>query len=275
MVCCCCHCCCQSKEFSLKIQGLEYKEPTFFDISANTMLLHQALFEMKKFETLMSYIVSLPYFRFWSTIAYSKEIQRSLESFLIFASRPYRAHPECREGDYKAHMANIHRVVFKIFVRILLPNESQRNFMTEAYHRKLLMSTGDLLSAPNIISLLQIYGYSQGSESICRLLRPFVMSNRDSFILMIDEMAKVLESFNPKIFAGDATIVLPNVMYLVSNITDIVFTLNKLPLIEPQIYAVYNECNLTAKLIPFYGHYFQAVELGLTKIPKWSYSRDT
>lgn len=55
----------QSKEFSLKMQCVTYFEPSFEELnSLSQMALHNWIINCRKYESMLSQLVSLPYFRF-------------------------------------------------------------------------------------------------------------------------------------------------------------------------------------------------------------------
>lgn len=62
-------------------------------------------------------------------MSFNSDVRAALDSYLFNASRPYRLHPVLKtlnkSDGFKSTLSNIHRLIFKIFIRILVYKESE------------------------------------------------------------------------------------------------------------------------------------------------------
>ncbi|KAI2810440.1 Activating signal cointegrator 1 complex subunit 2 [Blomia tropicalis] len=248
-----------SKEFNLKINRILYYEPSFEEFNnLSQMTLHNWIINCRKYESMLLGLVNLPYFRFWSAMSFNCDLIVSLESYLCNASRPYRLHPMVKKKEIKSVLSNIHKLFFKVFVRILISKESQENFMEPDYH---LTIVNNIVDVPKIINLIQLYGYGSDSEILRHLLKNIIEPHKEfkqNLKIVCDEIVSLL-NFQQFSLEPDNN-ALSQLYNLVVNITDIFFSLNKLFLFEPRISTVLMSCNFTEALLNFYGNYFPFVE---------------
>lgn len=133
--------------------------------------------------------------------------------------------------------------------------------MTKAYHAQIVR---DILDVPKILNLLQIYGYGSNSEILRYLFKDFIDCDskqfKCDFKTVVEDIVLLLNRG-----AGD-DLELQNDNYLmqlyllVINTADIMLSLNKAVLIDPQLSSVYLQCKLPEALLSFYCKYFPFIE---------------
>ncbi len=108
------------------MNSVTYFEPSFDELNKlSPMSLHNWIINCRKYEGMLNQLINMPYFRFWSVISYNREVIASLESYLINATRSYRLHPKMKSIEVKVLLSSIHKLVFKVWVRVLLSKESE------------------------------------------------------------------------------------------------------------------------------------------------------
>lgn len=58
-------------------------------------------------------------------MSFNGNVLASLNSYMVNASRPYRLHPLLKNNEIKSTLGNIHKLTFKVWVRVLLSKESE------------------------------------------------------------------------------------------------------------------------------------------------------
>lgn len=132
--------------------------------------------------------------------------------------------------------------------------------MTRAHHDQILHKIVDV---PKILSLLQLYGYGSNSEILRLLIKEFIANNPDDFNQDLGLVCRDVTHLLNRYAENDFEISdehLSQLYNLVANVTDIIFSLNKLIVIEPRLSALFCDCELPEPLIMFYSKYFPFIE---------------
>ncbi|KAH7645702.1 activating signal cointegrator 1 complex subunit 2 [Dermatophagoides farinae] len=249
-----------SKEFNIRINFPLYYEPSSNEMdNFNSMNSSKWIHDCKMFESSLNSIVHLPYFRFWSVIVYNPDVHTALESYLNYVTRPYRIHPIIKHETIGPVSSSIHSLVFRIYIRILLHKESEENYMSEDYHSELLIKN-NILDISKILDLIQIYGYGPNSEMLKFLLKSFFQRNyskmKNDVVFVLKEIFEFFfhyENYNSYDLNNE-------MFYVIANITDVLFSLNKLIQYEPRIAFIYEDGQLLNRLIKFHSLYFPYIE---------------
>ena len=205
-------------------------------------------------------------FSFWSVVVYNNDVQESINSYLKNASRPYRLHPILKNGDLKGIMCDIHNDVFKFYSRILMNRESEKNFLSEQFHQKVLQKIFDF---PKLNYIFQLYGYGSNSEILKHLLKPYISKNflslqNDLHVYIRDvclsEFRRCFDNFNPN---ND---LLNELNLTVCHVTDRIFSLGKFNFFEPNFLSVFKDDDIIEKMIVFYNKFFPFVEEKLQEL---------
>ncbi|KAF9421266.1 hypothetical protein HW555_002738 [Spodoptera exigua] len=107
----------------------------------------------------VKWLLSLEYYRFWSTILYHPQCMDALVSFLQEATPPYIPPHESR--DVQKLYEDIRRAVLIVFSRLVTNKESKTQWMTKEYMADLLYNKF-IFTIPIIWDLCLTYGVDNG-----------------------------------------------------------------------------------------------------------------
>ena len=140
--------------------------------------------------------------------------------------------------------------------------------MTGPYHSQLVRQIVDI---PKLFSILQLYGYGSNSLILRQILKPFISVDnvhfKQDFALICGDITLLLNRYSEEDFELQDQC-LPHLYNLIGNVADIMFSLNKFVLFEPQLSAIYVDCELPEALISFYSKYFLFIEMKCEELHK-------
>lgn len=132
--------------------------------------------------------------------------------------------------------------------------------MLQSYHFEIVRQ---ILDIPKLFSLIQLYGYGPNSEILRVLLKPFIyLENtifKEDFTETCMDITGLFKNYIDNNFNLEGDF-LPSLYNFVSNVTDVMFTLNKLVLFNTKLSTVYVESGLAEELVAFYSKYFSFIE---------------
>ncbi|XP_074602750.1 activating signal cointegrator 1 complex subunit 2 [Brevipalpus obovatus] len=163
-------------------------------------LLGHSIERLNDFELDLHLLLRLPYHRFWSTIMYDKSVNIGLRSYINNSPRFYFSETSLDERINE--VANsIHKLVFKVYLRLSTTKESPKNFMSKDYFGKILMEK-KIFDISLLMDICALYGniHTATDEKLIRMVES-VLESHPCFLKQLEssvniekeKMTKILE----------------------------------------------------------------------------------
>lgn len=110
------------------------------------------------------------------------------------------------------------------------------------------------------MDLIQLYGFGPNSDILNHLLKNFITKNYSQFNKDIEFLLKEIRRFFIQYKTGHSYDINNELVYIIANVSDVLFTLNKLVQFVPQIAFICHEIKLIESMIDFYTIYFPHME---------------
>ncbi|XP_058799913.1 activating signal cointegrator 1 complex subunit 2 [Phymastichus coffea] len=250
---------------------LTYEPPIFIDengkdiIGAKERWLELAIFFLDD----LTWLLRLPFYKFWSNIVYNTSIIKSIISFL--QESPIFFHLDnFFEYDIKEYINKIRKNILHIFARLMTNKESTTEYIILSEHASLLYDKY-ILTVPIILDLCQQYGRDNKKIIVKMInsafaLQPLYKNDlQEAALFIIKTLTNIERQFEdcPADQEGKAVllsdrgganveITLFDLEDIILYLLDIVSTINIFLEIYPDAICDFNSDNFISKLISIY-----------------------
>ncbi|XP_044591557.1 activating signal cointegrator 1 complex subunit 2 isoform X2 [Cotesia glomerata] len=192
-----------SKHWVVKKYFLIYEIPNIYDdngkqvLGAKSTWLEIINYMINDY----SWLLRLPYYKFWSNMAFNRPIMDSLLSVLQNIPRFYNLQNFPKDPEMQSTLEKLRQKVLNIFARIVTLKESSTEFMTPDYHGSLIYDKF-LITIPTLIDLAQLYGRENErivSQIVKRAFKSQGLYNED-LKMTVECTCQLLSSLEEKLF---------------------------------------------------------------------------
>lgn len=122
------------------------------------------------------------------------------------------------------------------------------------------MLKNNILDITKIIDLIQLYGFGPISDILKHLLKNFITKNYSHYNKDIQLVLQEIRQFFIHFKTNHSYDINNELVYIIANVNDVLFSLNKLVQFVPQIAFICQEMKLIESMIDFYIIYFPHIE---------------
>ncbi|XP_053598785.1 activating signal cointegrator 1 complex subunit 2 [Microplitis demolitor] len=192
-----------SKHWVVKRYYLLYEIPNIYDengkeiLGAKSTWLEIINFMINDF----SWLLRLPFFKFWSNISYNRPIMTSIISILQNIPRFHNLDKFPNDIEMQECLEKLRRKVLNIFARIVTSKESPSEFMTPDFHGTLIYEKF-LITIPILMDLCQLFG-RENEKVVNKIIKMSVKSNYsyiDDLKMTVECTCQLLTSLENKLF---------------------------------------------------------------------------